>query len=42
MVDHPGPSAGVITLAVMTRPDEFEDAIAELAAIIDSIEFQLD
>jgi hypothetical protein len=38
MVDLPG-SAGVLTIAVMTSPDEFEDAIAETASIINSVEF---
>ena len=42
LVDHPGPSTEVITFAVMTTADEFEDAIAEFAAIIDSVEFHLD
>ncbi len=41
MVDHPGPSADVITVANMTTQDEFDDAIAELAPIVDSVEFHL-
>lgn len=34
-------TAEVITFAVLTTQDEFEDAIAELAPIIDSVEFHL-
>lgn len=42
MVDHPGELVGVVTFAVMTVPGELEDATAEAAPIVDSVEFHLD
>jgi len=40
ILDRPGESPGVVTIAVMTNPEEFEDTIAEAAPIIDSIAIQ--
>jgi hypothetical protein len=42
LADLPGDSAGMLTIALMTGPGEFEDTIAETAPIIDSVEIRRD
>ena len=38
LLDHPGASAGVITFALMTSPEDLEDAVAETEPFIESLE----
>ncbi len=42
MVDYPGESAHVLTVAVLADPKNWEDAIDDIAPILDSIQFHLD
>lgn len=42
LVNRPGESAGVLTLALLTTPDAFDDATAEIAPIVASIELRPD
>jgi hypothetical protein len=42
LLDRPGDSRGVVTIAVMSHPDEFHDTIAEVAPILNSVDIPLD
>lgn len=42
IVDYPGESAEVLTFAVLAPPGDWDDAIANIAPTVDSIQFHLD